>query len=75
MKVYAINGSPRRNRNTAKMLDKVLEGVKAEFPDAEVERIKAYRRPSVSHRYLRHQNRCEYRMNDGRHAHASAGKC
>lgn len=33
-KVYAINGSPRRNRNTAKMLDKVLEGVKAEFPDA-----------------------------------------
>ena len=42
MKVYAINGSPRRNRNTAKMLDKVLEGVKAEFPDAEVERINLF---------------------------------
>lgn len=41
-KVYAINGSPRRNRNTAKMLDKVLEGVKAEFPDAEVERINLF---------------------------------
>ena len=38
MKVYAINGSPRRNRNTAKMLDKVLDGVKAEFPDAEERR-------------------------------------
>lgn len=42
MKVYAINGSPRRNRNTAKMLDKVLEGVKAGFPDAEVERINLF---------------------------------
>ena len=41
-KVYAINGSPRKNRNTAKMLDKVLEGVKAEFPDAEVERINLF---------------------------------
>ena len=30
-KVYAINGSPRRNKNTAQMLDKALEGVKAEF--------------------------------------------
>ena len=26
-KVYAINGSPRRNKNTAQMLDKALEGV------------------------------------------------
>lgn len=42
MKVYAINGSPRRNRNTAKMLDKALEGVKAEFPDAEVERVNLF---------------------------------
>ena len=42
MKVYAINGSPRRNRNTAKMLDKVLEGVRTEFPEAEVERINLF---------------------------------
>ena len=41
-KVYAINGSPRKNRNTAKMLDKALEGVKSEFPDAEVERINLF---------------------------------
>ena len=41
-KVYAINGSPRKNRNTAQMLDKALEGVKAEFPDAEVERINLF---------------------------------
>lgn len=38
-KVYAINGSPRKNHNTAKMLDRALDGVKAEFPDSEVERI------------------------------------
>lgn len=38
-KVYAINGSPRKNKNTAQMLDKALEGVKAEFPDAQIERI------------------------------------
>ncbi len=41
-KVYAINGSPRRNKNTAQMLDKALEGVKAEFPDAQVERINLF---------------------------------
>ncbi|MCC8021949.1 MAG: flavodoxin family protein [Akkermansia sp.] len=27
-KVYAINGSPRKNKNTAALLDKVLEGAK-----------------------------------------------
>ena len=41
-KVYAINGSPRKNRNTAKMLDKALEGVKSVFPYAYVERINLY---------------------------------
>ena len=41
-KVYAINGSPRRNKNTAQMLDKALEGVKAEFPDSQVERINLF---------------------------------
>ncbi|MCD7811300.1 MAG: flavodoxin family protein [Ruminococcus sp.] len=42
MKVYAINGSPRRNKNTATLLDKALEGVKAKYPDAETERIDLY---------------------------------
>ncbi|MFR4344737.1 flavodoxin family protein [Alistipes putredinis] len=39
-KVYAINGSPRRNRNTATLLDKVLEGCRDAFPGmVETERI------------------------------------
>ena len=42
-KVYAINGSPRINKNTATLLDKVLEGVKAVYPDAETERIDLYK--------------------------------
>lgn len=42
MKVYAINGSPRRNKNTATLLDKALEGVRASFPEAETERIDLY---------------------------------
>lgn len=42
MKIYAINGSPRRNKNTATLLDKALEGVKSRFPDAETERIDLY---------------------------------
>lgn len=28
-KIYAINGSPRKNNNTAILLDKALEGAKA----------------------------------------------
>lgn len=27
-KIYAINGSPRKNKNTAILLDNVLEGAK-----------------------------------------------
>lgn len=42
-KVYAINGSPRTNWNTATLLDKVLEGVKSVHPDALVERIDLYK--------------------------------
>lgn len=43
-KVYAINGSPRKNKNTATLLDKVLEGVKDTFAPGEVmtERINLY---------------------------------
>lgn len=42
MKVYAINGSPRKNKNTATLLKKALEGVKASTPDAETEIINLY---------------------------------
>jgi multimeric flavodoxin WrbA len=37
MKVYAINGSPRKNGNTATLLKKALEGVKESVKDTEVE--------------------------------------
>jgi len=37
MKVYAINGSPRKNNNTATLLKKALEGVKESVKDTEVE--------------------------------------
>lgn len=42
MKVYAINGSPRKNNNTATLLKKALDGVKAATPDAETEIINLY---------------------------------
>ena len=42
MKFYAINGSPRKNKNTAQLLDKSLEGIKSVIPEAEVERINLY---------------------------------
>ncbi|WP_195925797.1 flavodoxin family protein [Sarcina ventriculi] len=42
MKVYAINGSPRKNNNTASLLKKALEGVKATTPNAETEIINLY---------------------------------
>lgn len=41
-KIYAINGSPRRNRNTATLLDKVLEGARKDDPDVLTERIDLY---------------------------------
>lgn len=42
-KIYAINGSPRKNWNTATLLDKALEGAKASNPDGVfTERIDLY---------------------------------
>jgi multimeric flavodoxin WrbA len=40
MKVIAINGSPRKKWNTAKLLNKVLEG--AESQEAEIELVNLY---------------------------------
>jgi multimeric flavodoxin WrbA len=37
MKVYAINGSPRKNKNTATLLQKALDGVKESVKDKEIE--------------------------------------
>ncbi|MDP4145415.1 MAG: flavodoxin family protein [Bacillota bacterium] len=37
MKIYAINGSPRKNKNTATLLKKALEGVKQSANDQEIE--------------------------------------
>jgi multimeric flavodoxin WrbA len=37
MKVYAINGSPRKNKNTATLLQKTLDGVKEAAKDKEIE--------------------------------------
>ncbi len=37
MKIYAINGSPRKNKNTATLLQKALDGVKEAAKDKEVE--------------------------------------
>ena len=42
MKFFAINGSPRKNCNTAQLLDNALEGVKSVFPQASTERIDLY---------------------------------
>lgn len=36
MKVYAINGSPRKNRNTATLLNKALEGAASQGADTEM---------------------------------------
>ena len=41
-KIYAISGSPRRNRNTATLLDKVLEGARSAATDVTAERIDLY---------------------------------
>jgi len=37
MKVYAINGSPRKNKNTATLLQKALDGVKESAKDKKIE--------------------------------------
>lgn len=37
MKVYAINGSPRKSKNTSTLLQKALDGVKESAKDEEVE--------------------------------------
>ena len=42
MKIYAINGSPRKNWNTATLLQHALEGVRGCLPDASTELVNLY---------------------------------
>lgn len=42
MTFYAVNGSPRKNRNTAALLTHALGGVAAERPEAESELVHLY---------------------------------
>jgi multimeric flavodoxin WrbA len=42
MKVIAVNGSPRKDKNTAKMLLSVLDGAKSVFPEAETKLVHLY---------------------------------
>lgn len=65
-KIYAINGSPRKNKNTATLLDKVLEGAKKADPDVLAERIDLY---SLKYTGCRSCFACKRK--DG----ASYGKC
>lgn len=42
MKFYAINGSPRKQGNTAEVLEKALDGVRGTLPAAETELVHLY---------------------------------
>ncbi len=42
MKIIAINGSPRKNWNSDRLLDSWVEGVKSVLPDAEVKKVNLY---------------------------------
>ena len=42
MKIVAVNGGPRKNCNTAQLLDSFLNGVREAAPDAEIEVIHLY---------------------------------
>ncbi|MGI5873393.1 MAG: flavodoxin family protein [Bacillota bacterium] len=42
MKIVAVNGGPRKNCNTAQLLDSFMNGVREAAPDAEIEVIHLY---------------------------------
>lgn len=42
MKFYVLNGSPRKNHNTAKILECAVEGIKSVLPDAQINWIHVY---------------------------------
>ena len=69
MKFFAINGSPRKTWNTAKLLDKSLEGIKSILPEASTKRIDLYDIPFNGCKSCfackkvngRHYGRCVYK--------------
>ena len=69
MKFFAINGSPRKTYNTAKLLDKSLEGIKSILPEASTKRIDLYDIPFNGCKSCfackkingRHYGRCVYK--------------
>ncbi len=42
MKIIAINGSPRKGKNSDQLLNQWVEGVLSELPDAEVKKVNLY---------------------------------
>lgn len=42
MKIIAVNGSPRKDHNTAQMLQSVLDGAKSVCPDVETKTVQLY---------------------------------
>ena len=48
MKFFAINGSHRKDGNTAQLLEKALEGIKSVCSDAEIESVNLYDVPFKS---------------------------
>lgn len=42
MKTVAVNGGPRRGKNTDQMLDAFIHGVKDMSPDADIQTIRLY---------------------------------
>lgn len=42
MKFFAINGSHRKDGNTAQLLEKALEGIQSVCSDAEIESVNLY---------------------------------
>ncbi|MBR1607421.1 MAG: flavodoxin family protein [Clostridia bacterium] len=42
MKIVAVNGGPRKGKNTDQLLDAFIEGVRAENPEAQVQVIRLY---------------------------------
>lgn len=42
MTFYVLNGSPRKNHNTAKILESAMGGIRSILPDAEIEMIHVY---------------------------------
>lgn len=42
MKIIVVNGSPRKNWNTAQLLEKCIEGIRFEAPEAEVKLVHVY---------------------------------